>query len=209
MIKSSSGGSDTGVQAARRPRRASKRREPLGRQVWLDTARQALIEEGTAGVEINKLAKRLGSSRGGFYWFFKDRAQLLDELLAYWVERSTVLFERVLQGPRRDGMEEYLALTHLWIDEREYDPKWDGAVRDWARTSQTVRRVVQAVDQKRIKILVQIFNDMGYRGKDAHIRARVMYYHQVGYYAMGVQESQKARRALIPYYRRVLTGRDD
>jgi hypothetical protein len=35
-----------------------------------------------------------------------------------------------------------------------------------------------------------------------------MYYHQVGYYAMGVRESRKERRALIPYYRKVLTGRE-
>ena len=96
---------------------------PLGREIWLDTARRALIEEGTAGVEINKLAKRLGSSRGGFYWFFMDRAQLLRELFDYWVRTSTVLFERILQTPGRDGMEEYLALTNLWIDEKEYDPK--------------------------------------------------------------------------------------
>ena len=185
-----------------------RKRRPLGREIWLDTARRALIEEGTAGVEINKLAKRLRSSRGGFYWFFKDRAQLRRELLDYWVRTSTVLFERILQTPGRNGMEEYLALTNLWIDEKEYDPKWDGAVRDWARTSEAVRKVVQAVDQKRIAVLEQIFNDIGYTGKEAHIRARVMYYHQVGYYAMGVQESQRERRALLPYYRKVLTGRD-
>jgi AcrR family transcriptional regulator len=184
------------------------RQRPLGREIWLDTARQALIEEGTAGVEINKLAKRLGVSRGGFYWFFKDRAQLLEELLAYWVQTSTMLFERILQLPGRNGMDKYLAMTDLWIDEKEYDPKWDGAVRDWARTSNTVRKVVRAVDQKRIAVLEQIFNDMEYRGKDAHIRARVMYYHQVGYYAMGVEESRRERHALIPYYRKVLTGRD-
>jgi AcrR family transcriptional regulator len=194
--------------AARKGARIGRKRRPLGREIWLDTARQALIEEGTAGVEINKLAKRLGSSRGGFYWFFRHRAQLLEELLAYWVETSTVLFERVLQGPSRNGMDEYLAMTNLWVDEKEYDPKWDGAVRDWARTSEVVRRAVQAVDQKRIGVLEQIFNDMGYTGKEAHIRARVMYYHQVGYYAMGVQESQKERRSLIPYYRKVLTGRE-
>ena len=35
-----------------------------------------------------------------------------------------------------------------------------------------------------------------------------MYYHQVGYYAMGVRESQRERRALIPYYQKALTGRD-
>jgi AcrR family transcriptional regulator len=180
---------------------------PLGREIWLDTAREALIEEGTAGVEINKLAKRLGVSRGGFYWFFKDRAQLLEELLGYWVQTGTVLFEKILQLPARNGVDKYLAMTHLWIDENEYDPKWDGAVRDWARTSPRVRKAVQAVDQKRIAVLEQIFNDMGYAGKEAHIRARVMYYHQVGYYAMGVEESRRERRALIPYYQKVLTGR--
>ena len=187
---------------------SSRKQRPLGREVWLDTARQALIEEGTAGVEINKLAKRLGSSRGGFYWFFKNRAQLLHELLDYWARTGTVLFERILRTPGRNGMEEYLALTHLWIDEKDYDPKWDGAVRDWARTSEAVRKVVEAVDQRRIAVLEEIFHDIGYTGKEAHIRARVMYYHQVGYYAMGVRESQRERRALIPYYRKVLAGRD-
>ena len=181
--------------------------EPLGREIWLDTARQALIEDGTAGIEINKLAKRLGVSRGGFYWFFKDRAQLLEELLEYWVRTSTVLFERIVQVPGRNGMDKYLAIVDLWVDESEYDPKWDGAVRDWARTSESVRLAVQRVDQKRIGVLEQIFNDLGYEGTEAHIRARVSYYHQVGYYAMGVQESRKERRALLPYYRKVLTGR--
>ena len=51
---------------------------------------------------------------------------------------------------------------------------------------------------KDFQVLEQIFNDIGYAGKEAHIRARVMYYHRVGYYAMGVQESQKERRGLIP-----------
>ena len=180
----------------------------LSRQSWLDTACQALIEEGTAGVEINKLAKRLGSSRSSFYWFFKDRAELLEALLAFWRQTGTVLFENILQLPGRSGMDKYLAVTRLWIDEKEYQPKWDSAIRDWARTSEAVRKVVHDVDQKRIAVLRQIFNDIGYRGKDASIRARVMYYHQVGYYAMGVQESRRERLALIPYYRRALTGRD-
>jgi AcrR family transcriptional regulator len=188
--------------------RAPAKRQPLGREIWLDTARRALIEEGTAGVEINKLARRLNSSRGGFYWFFKDRAHLLAELLAYWERTGTVLFERILQLPGADGMAKYLAMTELWVDEKEYDPKWDGAVRDWARTSEEVRKVVYDVDQKRIAVLEQIFEEIGYRGKEAHIRARIMYYHQVGYYAMGVQESKRERRALIPYYRRALTGKD-
>ncbi len=186
---------------------AKHKTRPLGREIWLDTARQALIEEGTAGVEINKLAKRLGSSRGGFYWFFKDRGQLLDELLDYWVRTSTELFEKILETGNCDGMAEYMAITNLWISERQFDPRWDGAVRDWARTSDTVRKAVEAVDQRRIAVLEEVFKHLGYAGKEAHIRARVMYYHQVGYYAMGVRESQEERRSLIPYYRKALTGK--
>jgi AcrR family transcriptional regulator len=191
-----------------RKKRLARKREPLGREAWLNAARQALIEEGTAGVEINKLAKRLGVSRGGFYWFFASREALLDALLAYWVETGTALFERILQGPGRNGMQEYRALVDLWIEENEYDPRWDGAVRDWARTSRKVLKAVQAVDAKRIGILEQIFLDMGYKGKEAHVRARVTYYHQVGYYALGVHESRRERRELIPYYTQVLTGRE-
>ena len=192
----------------RLPAVAARKREPLGRQAWLDAARQALIEEGTAGVEVNKLAKRLNSSRGGFYWFFSSRQELLDELAAYWAETSTAPFEKIVQQPGRSGIEEYLGLIDLWIKERTYDPKWDGAVRDWARTSDAVRDVVAAVDERRITILEQIFKDMGYEGKDAHVRARITYYHQVGYYALGVHESRKKRRELLPYYHKVLTGRD-
>jgi len=188
--------------------RTRRKRQPLGREAWLNTARQALIEEGTAGVEVNKLAKRLGVSRGGFYWFFKSREQLLDGLLTYWAQTSTVLFERILRANGSNGMQEYLALTDLWIDEKEYDPRWDGAVRDWARTSAAVLKVVQSVDKKRIAVLEQVFLHLGYKGMQAHIRARITYYHQVGYYALGVRESRKQRLDLIPFYAKVLTGRD-
>src|SRR5262245_16484373 len=129
------------------PKRARRqRRPPMGRRAWLDTARLALIEEGTAGVEINKLARRLKSSRGGFYWFFTSRAQLLDELLAYWAETSTEQYEKILTMHAGNGTRAYAALIDLWIEEKEYDPRWDGAVRDWARTSNKVRAAVRAVD---------------------------------------------------------------
>jgi hypothetical protein len=67
---------------------------------------------------------------------------------------------------------------------------------------------VQAVDEKRITLLEKVFLDLGYHGRDAHVRARVTYYHQVGYYALGVRESRKQRLDLLPFYTKILTGRD-
>lgn len=184
----------------------STQNNSAGRELWLAAARRALIEESTAGVEINKLAKRLNASRSVFYWFFSGRAQLLDELLELWVQNGTVLFERIAASAG-SGLELFERLADLWMNETEYDPKWDGAIRDWGRTSKTVLEAVRKVDTRRIEAIEEIFRRMGYDGKEALIRARIMYYHQVGYYALGVVESQETRRALLPYYRKVLTGK--
>lgn len=190
-----------------RPTRPRTRRPPLGREAWLNAARAALIEEGTAGVEVNKLARRLGVSRGGFYWFFDNRQQLLEELLGYWVRTSNAQFAGILDRTGRNGAREFQSLVELWIGESAYDPRWDGAVRDWARTSAKVLEAVQLVDAQRIAIIEDIFIDLGYQGMEAHIRARITYYHQVGYYALGIRESRRQRLKLLPSYIRVLTGR--
>ncbi len=139
--------SPKGKQAARAGTRSESqakrpRKKPsLNREAWLAAARQALIQEGTAGVEVNKLAKRLGSSRSSFYWFFEDRAQLLTQLLGYWAQSSTQLLEQIALEHAHDGMAAYRAVGNFWLDEVRYDPKWDGAVRDWARTSEPVRKL--------------------------------------------------------------------
>ena len=41
---------------------------------------------------------------------------------------------------------------------------------------------------------------------EAMVRARVVYFHQVGYYALGIDESRAERRRLISTYDRILTG---
>src|ERR1043166_6666326 len=96
-----------------RPMRSRGKRQPLGRAAWLNAARTALIEEGTAGVEVNKLARRLGVSRGGFYWFFTSRQHLLDELLRYWAQTSSALFEAILDRTGRNGTREFRSLVDL------------------------------------------------------------------------------------------------
>jgi AcrR family transcriptional regulator len=188
--------------------RVRQPRQPLGQEAWLEAARAALIEEGTAGVEVNKLAKRLNVTRGGFYWFFASREQLLDALLGFWVQTSTVLFERIATASNKSGLQKFRALVDLWIAEKDYDPKWDGAVRDWARTSPKVLETVHKVDELRIGFIERVFLDLGYAGKEAHVRARVTYYHQVGYYALGVRESRRRRLELLPYYTKILTQHD-
>ena len=104
-------------------------------------------------------------------------------------------------------MDEFLRLVHLWIDEEHFDAGLEAAIRDWARVSEDVAEVVKDVDEGRIKAIKRIFLDFGYEDDEAFIRARITYFHQVGYYTIGYNETLDERMALLPLYVSVLTGK--
>lgn len=178
----------------------------LTRTDWLVAARDALITEGKDALKIERLAKKLDVTRGGFYWHFRDRDDLLDALLKSWEQETNVLFEQALQGDHADGMSEFCALCRSWVNEDIYNPAYDSAVRDWARVSKRAKKAVKRVDCTRIDIIKRIFLDIGYPEDESFIRARVAYFHQVGYYTLGVGETRPQRRKLVPLYVEVLTG---
>lgn len=188
-----------------------KKRKPgtqlrLSRSDWLAAARSALIAGGWDSVKVDRLAKRLNVTRGGFYWHFRDRDDLLDALLADWERQTNAMFESAIGGDHADGDAEFRALTNAWIEEDIYSPAYDSAVRDWARTSERATEAVRRVDQHRIEIIQRIFADLGFAETEAMVRARITYFHQVGYYALGLGETKKQRKALLPYYIEALTN---
>ena len=172
---------------------------------WLDLARETLIREGIEAVKVDRLAKASGVTRGGFYWRFKSREDLLEQLMDDWRSCNTVPFVSVLSGPGMPG-DRYQALMRLWIEEREFRPDYDAAVRNWAASSTKVADVVHTVDSVRIDALRRLFVEAGYDGDEALVRSRITYYHQVGYYALGIKQSAERRRQLSPIYYRILTG---
>lgn len=56
----------------------------LTKHDWLDAALQALAENGASAVAVEPLAKKLKVTKGSFYWHFKSRQALFDELLMFW-----------------------------------------------------------------------------------------------------------------------------
>lgn len=67
-------------------------------------------------------------------------------------------------------------------------------VRDRARKDAKVARRVQAVDNKRIAALTGLMRCYGHEGTDALVRARIVYFHQVGYYALGMCNSELTQK---------------
>jgi AcrR family transcriptional regulator len=165
-----------------------------------------LIAKGVERVRVDGLARALKITRGSFYWHFPNRKALLDGLLEDWSVRNTAPFLATAADERRSGEEKFRAVVDIWLDESEYDPAYDAAVREWARTSARVANLVRRVDRQRLDLLAKICSDLGYDPAEAEIRARITYFHQIGYYALGLKESGRTRRRLAPIYTRVLLG---
>jgi AcrR family transcriptional regulator len=84
------------VHAPEMPRTKRAAPEPrLSAADWEAAAIDALADAGVAGVAIEPLARRLGVTKGSFYWHFADRDALLAAALRRWEEGNT---ERVIAG---------------------------------------------------------------------------------------------------------------
>jgi AcrR family transcriptional regulator len=56
----------------------------LDRERWAAAALDALEEGGLAAVAVEPLARRLGVTKGSFYWHFKTRQELIGATVARW-----------------------------------------------------------------------------------------------------------------------------
>ena len=139
---------------------------------WVAAGLQALRKGGVAGVRVERLAEDLGITKGSFYWHFRDRRELLEALLDYWVRETTdAEFARVREV--RGLAAQLRTLVEDVLDKGlgRYDPP----VRAWARSDRKVAATVAQVDRRRIRALTGLFEDGGFGAAEAAARARLFY----------------------------------
>ena len=194
------------------PRAASSNNAPpfanvkTTREDWLRVALGVLARQGVGAVTVLDLGERLGVSRSSFYWHFRNRGDLLDALLERWESQNTRSIVRQSEAPAGSINEAICNLFRCWVDPDLFSPKLDFAVREWARRSEKVRIALDRSDAERAAAIRAMFERHGYGGNDALARARVLYYMQIGYYALDVEEPMEARLKLTPHYLETFSG---
>ncbi|MDH3667207.1 MAG: TetR/AcrR family transcriptional regulator [Paracoccaceae bacterium] len=176
------------------------------REDWLDLAARVLIEHGVSQVKVLTLANRLGVSRSSFYWYFQSRKDLLDQLLDRWEGQNT---NAILDHAARPAGNICRAVMHLFecfIDPRQFDPRLDFAVREWARRSPDVRARLDAADAARVAAIRDVFLAHGFEEIEAFTRARIIYFMQIGYYALVENEPFDTRFSMLPHYLAAFTS---
>jgi AcrR family transcriptional regulator len=185
---------------------AKPRHSKVSRAEWLESALDTLRNDGIDHVRVLTLAGRLGVNRSSFYWYFQSRENLLDELIGAWSARNTASIVERARRPAATITAAVLGIFECWTDERFFDPKLDFAVRAWASRDVAIEAAVVSADQTRLDAIDAMFARHGF--EDSVVRARVLYYTQVGYYALGIDEPNSVRLGYTPAYLRALTGCD-
>jgi AcrR family transcriptional regulator len=176
------------------------------REDWLALAVRTLVEQGVDAVMILPLAKQLDVSRSSFYWYFRNRDDLLDELLKHWSRTNTRAILDHASQPSQSVAEGVLLIFRCWSDESLFDPHLDFAVRHWARQSRAVRTLIDQADMARLAAIQSMFQRHGYGGEEALVRARVLYYMQIGYYMLEVDEAWDERLSHSAAYVQAFAG---
>ena len=169
---------------------------------WIDAATAVLVNKSIDAVRVEVLSKDLGVTRGSFYWHFRDRDDLLRQLLVRWRDRAT---EQIIDDFERRNMpprELLRDLTKLPFrgDAARAASAVELAIRAWARRDDMARKFVDEVDHKRLSYIAQCFSALGYDIPEARKRAFVLYACEVseGLFAnQGSAEHREERRAFV------------
>jgi len=154
---------------------------------WAQAALDLIAEQGVAAVAVEPLARRLGVTKGSFYWHFPSRDALLQAALERWekVEQETV-FGSLEAVP--DPRERLRALFHLVAHEATSHVIYSELLK--ALDHPAVAPVINRVSQRRFDYLAASFRQAGLGRTDAQHRARLAYAAYVGFLQLSLQVHQ-------------------
>ena len=144
--------------------------DSLSRDDWISGAWDMLGEAGLDGVRVEPLAKRLGVTKGSFYWHFRDRQELLDALLDRWF---SIWDDQML--PDIEGTENPAA--RIWtLMESVIGRATRGqtvSLRLMSHKDPDIARRIDERDSQRLAFLMRRLEEIGFPKEEARVRGQI------------------------------------
>jgi AcrR family transcriptional regulator len=145
-------------------------------QDWIDFAVTTLAHEGFQALKADVLARKLGVSRGGFYWHFPDLGTFHARVIAHWRQTATeaIITDLEHHDPREQRLDALLRRAfghHARLDIR---------MRAWADEHAGAARAVSDIDRRRTSYIEQLLVDAGIAPPLAATRAQLLYWAYLG-----------------------------
>lgn len=159
----------------------------LSAEDWALAALDMIAEQGLAAVAVEPLARRLGVTKGSFYWHFPSREALLIAALERWeVMEQEAVFGKLeaISDPRSRLRDLFQLVAH------ELKPHVIYSELLKALDHPVVKPVLGRVSQRRLDYLTASFRQAGLGRIDAQNRARLAYAAYVGFLQLSLQLGQ-------------------
>ncbi len=171
----------------------------LTREDWILAGFRALSRSGAPGLKAEALARELNTTKGSFYWHFKDVADFDAAMLDYWRVQAT---EQVIENVARQSAspeEDLRSLLRIVTGLRSKAHgglRAESAIRQWAATNSRVAEARHAVDVARLEYLESLFVRAGFSRKRAKLFSQAMYAALIGLEYLELQQLGNARDGL-------------
>jgi AcrR family transcriptional regulator len=144
---------------------------------WVAAAFDLLAEGGIDAVRVDPLAKRLGVTRGSFYWHFKDRAALHQAMLKQWRKWATYQVGDRIEKAVMDAGERLRRTLALPTSgpRATRAAAIEMAIRLWARRDEEAAAAVERIDHQRLRYYAKLFVERGHDEDEARRRAYLFY----------------------------------
>ena len=144
----------------------------LTRDRWVEEGLVALQADGPAALAADRMAKRLGVSRGSFYWHFTNAVDFEAAVLAAWEDRWTNRIIAAVQSVAGTPRDRLLALIEKTGGQ---DASLYASAKRMARDHPELRGVMERIDERRIAFVAGMLAEAGIPPGAAARRAGIVY----------------------------------
>lgn len=124
---------------------------------WLDFSFNVLVEKGPDALKIIPLCELKEVSKGSFYHHFKNRAEFIDQLMAYWFKKMTIDF--IEQANTESSPLERLQKLDTII--AGHNLLTELHIRAWALKEPKIAEHLGVIDTQRQQYLSQCYFELG------------------------------------------------
>lgn len=155
-----------------------QRPNALSREDWVRGAFSVLEHFGHESVRVEPLAKRLRVTKGSFYWHFKNRAELLTEMLLVWEKNDVADVIEKIENTSDAPLVRLRKLVSRSLSDdmgSNFGIHQELAIRNWGRVEPNVAETIQSVDKRRIAYICSLLSELGLSKAQSRVRAHLLY----------------------------------
>lgn len=127
---------------------------------WLSAGFDALARLGPQAIAAEPLARALGTTKGSFYWHFKDVPAFQEALFASWQADALAKLETVsrLTTPADQQLRQF--------GQTVIQDSAEHSLRIWANSDSRIASVLTKVDEARQTYLIALLGELGLGNSD-------------------------------------------